>query len=264
MNNQDIIVQEQNGGFMSVRTIAEAERCAEIIAKSSFCPKGMMDKPGDVLVALQMGQELGLKPMQALQNIAVINGRPSIWGDAMLAVCRQSLDFEFIKEDYDELKKAFICTVKRRNEPECIRTFSMEEASQAGLLKKDGPWQTYPKRMLQMRARGFALRDAFPDLLRGIISKEEAQDMPKDRVDYSKMKVVEAIATEDQLLDLREKMYEAESKESDICNWLKIDKLEQISLSQWREVMKMLVKKIKKKSLDSLEINQIEDAQIIE
>ena len=109
-----------NSGFMNVATLEQALQCSEYIAKSSFCPKSFAGKPGDVLVCLQMGQELGLKPMQALQNIAVINGRPCLWGDAMLAVCRQSPYFEYIKEQYDKKDNAYTCIIKRRDEPEFI------------------------------------------------------------------------------------------------------------------------------------------------
>ena len=268
MSNQEIVTQE-NSGFMQVNTLEAAIKCSELIASSSFCPKGYMGQPGNVLVALQMGQELGLKPMQALQNIAVINGRPSLWGDAMLAVCRQSKDWEFIREDYDEGAKSFICTVKRRNEPEVVRSFSMDEAKTAGLLGKDGPWKTYPKRMLQMRARGFALRDCFPDMLRGIISKEEAEDMPAEKVNYSSHKGITIDGSAyavgiHELEKVREKIESSESKEIDICQHLKIECLEEMSLNQWSEICRILDKKIaKKRKSDELEINKIFEAEIV-
>lgn len=155
-------------------TFAEAEKYATMIARSSFCPQGFKGNPGDVLIAVQMGNELGLKPIQALQNIAVINGKPSIYGDAMLALVKNHPDYEWMKEEGDE--KAAVCTIKRRNEPERVVTFTRNDAEIAGLWGKAGPWKTYPKRMLQMRARGFACRDAFPDALKGLISEDEARD----------------------------------------------------------------------------------------
>ena len=57
----------------------------------------------------------------------------------------------------------------------------MADAKTAGLIGKQGPWTQYPKRMRQMRARAFALRDVFPDVLRGMPVAEELQDMPKER-----------------------------------------------------------------------------------
>ncbi len=256
MNNQELTVQEkqmQNSGFMQVNTLESAIKCSELIATSSFCPKGMIGRPGDVLVALQMGQELGLKPMQALQNIAVINGRPSLWGDAMLGVCKQSSEYEYIREDFDEATKTAICTVKRRNEPEVIRTFSETDAKTAKLWGKEGPWTTYPKRMLQMRARGFALRDAFPDTLRGIVSVEEAEDLPLERRDYSHISGVTINAKANEVVDetmisvLKDKIEQSDSKWDEISKFIKVDVIEALTVIQWKELCRLLSKKISKK-----------------
>jgi hypothetical protein len=162
--------------------LKEAIEISGIMAKSDFVPTAYRGKPGNIIVAIQMGTELGLQPMQALQNIAVINGRPTLWGDAMLAIIKAHKSFEWIKEDEKEViaqNKKAACTVKRRGQEAITRTFSMEDAERAGLIKRSGSngcWATYPERMLQMRARSFALRDAWPDLLRGMQVREEVED----------------------------------------------------------------------------------------
>jgi hypothetical protein len=66
--------------------------------------------------------------------------------------------------------------IKRRDRSAVVRTFSEADAKKAGLWGKSGPWAQYPARMLQMRARGWALRDAFPDALKGLGIREEVQD----------------------------------------------------------------------------------------
>ncbi len=174
----EITTQKQTFS-LAPKDLDEAMRFADMLASASIVPKDYIGKPGNVLVAIQWGMELGLQPMQAMQSIAVINGRPSLWGDAMLALVKAHPAFEWIKEDCDG--NIATCTVKRRGEPEVTQSFSLEEAKKAGLTGKQGPWTQYPKRMLQMRARGFALRDAFPDALRGVISAEEAHDTPAER-----------------------------------------------------------------------------------
>lgn len=157
----------------------EAMEFAGLLAKSDIVPKDYQGKPGNVLVAIQWGMEIGLQPMQAMQNIAVINGRPSIWGDAMIALVRACPAFEYITETQTD--KEATCIIKRKGEPEAVRTFSMEDAKKAGLMGKSGPWTQYPKRMMQMRARSWALRDVFPDVLKGMICAEEAMDTcPRD------------------------------------------------------------------------------------
>jgi hypothetical protein len=152
----------------------EAMEFAGLLAKSDIVPKDYQGKPGNVLVAIQWGMEIGLQPMQAMQNIAVINGRPSIWGDAMIALVRACPAFEYITETQTDREAT--CVIKRKGEPEAVRTFSLEDAKRAGLLGKSGPWTQYPKRMMQMRARSWALRDVFPDVLKGMICAEEALD----------------------------------------------------------------------------------------
>lgn len=174
----EVTAQKQNFS-LAPKDLNEAMRFADMLASSSIVPKDYVGKPGNCLVAIQWGMELGLQPMQAMQSIAVINGRPSLWGDAMLALVKAHPAFEWIKEECDG--SVAICTIKRRGEPEVVQSFSLEEAKRAGLTGKPGPWTQYPKRMLQMRARGFALRDAFPDALRGVVSAEEARDTPAER-----------------------------------------------------------------------------------
>lgn len=165
------------------QTLTEAIQFAEIIAKTDLVPQQFKGKPGNILVAIQMGLDLGLAPMQALQNIYIVNGRPTVWGDAMLALVKGHPACEDIQEnDIETIKKnkKATCKVKRRGQAWVTRNFSQEDAVKAGLWDKSSPWKQYPERMLQMRARSWALRDSFPDALKGIQMKEEAQDIPVD------------------------------------------------------------------------------------
>jgi hypothetical protein len=157
-------------------------RFSEILASSTMVPRDFQGKPGNVLVAIQWGREVGLGPLQALQNIAVINGRPSIWGDAALALVRGHPDCASVQEGAEgegDARHGW-CEVTRRGEQPQRRTFSIADAKRAGLWGKAGPWTQYPDRMLQLRARGFAIRDVFPDALRGVLTREEAEDTPPE------------------------------------------------------------------------------------
>lgn len=174
----ELTIQGEPTFSLSPRNLAEAMEFAKIIASSDMVPKDYVNKPGNVLVAVQTGAELGLKPMQSLQGISVINGRPSIWGDAMRALIISHPEFEDLQEDKQDTQ----CTVtlKRRGRSAVVSTFTMEDAKKAGLAGKSGPWQTAPKRMLQMRAFAFAARDLFADALKGIKSTEELRDYPAE------------------------------------------------------------------------------------
>ena len=160
-------------------------RFSVAVSKSGLAPKGIQSTEA-ICVAIQMGLEVGLTPMAALQNIAVINGRPSLWGDAQLAVVRGTGELEEFEEwyedrgarlprnpaDYTDATTA-VCRVKRRGYKPHEVSFSVADAKRANLWSKDGPWRQYPARMLKMRARAFALRDEFGDSLRGMLSAEE-------------------------------------------------------------------------------------------
>ncbi|KAA8419974.1 recombinase RecT [Acetobacter pomorum] len=177
-------------------TFGELMAFAKMAAASDLMPKDYKGKPENIMIAVQMGSELGLAPMQAIQNIAVINGRPSIWGDAMLALVRGSGKCASVREYFEgegDNTRA-VCVVKRVDGDEVTGDFSIADAKRANLFGKQGPWQQYPRRMLQMRARGFALRDAFPDVLRGLISGEEAQDIPAKPVDVTPRQTQQRVA----------------------------------------------------------------------
>lgn len=188
-----LIVQEQNGFAMSPISFSEAVKFAELMSQSDFVPKAFIGKPGNILVAIKMGHDLGLNPMAALQNIAVINGKPSIYGDAMIALVRASALCEYVHEEVDKSTDnwAGICRTKRRGEPEREERFDIAQAKKASLWGKQGPWSSYPERMLKMRARGFLLRDVYADILCGLITQEEAEDYPTVTVKEIKKSVIE-------------------------------------------------------------------------
>lgn len=161
------------------RDAAEAFSLAKMLAESDLVPKDFKNKPQNVLVCMMWSHTLGIPVVQGLQYIAVVNGRPSMYGDGLLAVCMSSGKLESIDEEIKDVNGSLVatCTVKRRGMNARTSVFSQEDAKKAGLWSKSGPWSQYPKRMLQMRARGFALRDVFPDVLSGISSAEEQRDI---------------------------------------------------------------------------------------
>ena len=175
-----------NYGAQGVKlaSLEDAFRFANAIVASGFAPRGM-EKPEAVLVAIQLGAELGLTPMAALQNTAVINGRPAIYGDAALALVRASGLLEsFNEEEVGEAGKdsfGIKVTATRRDGSKGSETFTVADAKAAKLWGKAGPWTDYPRRMLKFRARGFVLRDVFGDVLKGLRTAEEVRDYPEER-----------------------------------------------------------------------------------
>lgn len=174
----------KNTGVM-ISSAEELWVFAKTVSGSGLVPKSLRT-PQDVFVAVQSGMEVGLAPMAALRSMAVINGRPSLFGDALLGVCYGTGLVESFKEELQIIEGdggiTAVCSVKRRGIADIyVSTFSVANASRAGLLpgSKGSPWASYPERMLKMRARGFALRDAFADVLSGVGFYEEQADIER-------------------------------------------------------------------------------------
>jgi hypothetical protein len=205
MNQQTAVIKQEpkapvpvGARGIQIHDIEGLYRFATAVSKSGLAPKGI-ETPEAILVAVQMGLEVGLTPMAALQNIAVINGRPSVWGDAQLAIVRATGELEEFDEWYEVDGKRLdrnpaayndgvtaVCRLKRRNYPPAEFGFSISDAKRAGLFDKAGPWKQYPGRMLRFRARSFLLRDHFGDALKGLLSAEEAQDTSEARFTAAK------------------------------------------------------------------------------
>ena len=177
-----------------LRSFEELTEFGRQVAASGLAPKDFQGKPLACSIAIQMGLEIGLSPMQALQSVAVINGRPGIFGDAALALVRASGLLESYTQEVmgegDSMKAIVSCV---RGGEKYTSIFTVADAKRAGLwdarekvsrykdgkqyeARNDAPWFRYPGRMMMFRARGFLLRDVFPDVLKGFKTTEELED----------------------------------------------------------------------------------------
>lgn len=241
------VVNQSKNFVITPNSISEAMNYAKLIADSAFCPKEFKGKSGDVLVAMQMGAEVGLSPMQALQNIAVINGRPCLWGDAALAVVISHQCYishrEWFEGSIQEGNLTAFCAITRKNNEEYIKSFSMDDAKKANLWGKAGVWQQYPSRMLQMRARAFCIRDKFADALRGINLREEVEDY-----EIKPVKNVRPITINSKSYTKREEPQKVEviEEKTDELGLLKAEFLEAITRCNTEDQLKTVFDEIKK------------------
>lgn len=151
--------------------------CTAVVNSRTFKD---IDTPEVALIRLQAGLELGLTPIWSLTNVMVVNGRPSVWGDALLGLVLNHKDCEDVIETFEGTgdNLVAICEVKRKGRLPVKREFSVADAKRGGLYTKNqSVHNTYPKRMLQMRARSWACRDSFADVLRGLGVIEELRDI---------------------------------------------------------------------------------------
>jgi hypothetical protein len=165
------------------KTFDEVQRIAQmVVAAGMFKATDKNQAVAQATMALMQGLEIGISPMQAANGIAVINGRPCIWGSlvpALIWKAGHKIE-EWIEEEDTDKMVAFCKITRSDNDIVITRSFSVKDAKAAGLLDKPGPWKQYRKRMLAMRARGFAANDGVPDVLRGMYTVEEMQDVREE------------------------------------------------------------------------------------
>lgn len=183
MSNQTQLAKNKAGAGMYLPdNKSDAYKLAASFSKSGFCPAAYRNKPDDVYLAMAYGAQIGLNPLLAVQNIAVVNGKPAVYGDALTAIAQGHKETEEYEDGYTETGAAF-CKIVRKGRT-IYREFSEEDAKRAGLWGRN-TWAQYPKRMLLWRARGWAVRDAYADVLMGLWSVEEASDAPKEPIDVT-------------------------------------------------------------------------------
>ena len=162
------------------QTAGEAElkmqmELAKTLAVSSLLPQPLRGKPADVLVTVMYGRELGLSPMQSIQGIYVVNGRPSMSGQLWLAKVRQAGHRVTVKAD----DKKAVCTITRGDTgEEHTEEFTYAEAERAKLTGKD-VWKSWPKRMLTWRAVSNCATVICPEVALGF----EVTEFVKDEVE---------------------------------------------------------------------------------
>lgn len=135
------------------------------LAESNLVPRTLQHKPSDIMVILLAGREIGVPPVMALSKIHVIDGRPSMSAELMLALVLRS-GHELVIAHTDHLS----CTVEARRrgaQKSSSFQFSMSDAETAGLAGKQ-VWKAHPAAMLRARAISAACRAVFPDVLMGI------------------------------------------------------------------------------------------------
>ncbi len=161
------------------RNLEEARALAQSLVKSGLLGKAV-PTPEAALAIMIAGRELGLPTMQALRGVYVVEGKPSLSADLMVALVRRSglADYLRIVESTPE---RCVYETRRRGDPAPVRVeWTMDMARRAGLAKRQ-PWEAYPATMLRHRAAAELCRAVYPDLLLGVYSDDEAEDIRRSR-----------------------------------------------------------------------------------
>lgn len=184
-------------GFQLSPRLQEMMAMAEQLAKSKLVPMAYASNPAGIFAAIQYGKELGLPAMTSLQNIAVINGKPTLGTDMFLALAHRHKEWRGYEIEVSTVEKAvvhvyrYVAGIKKI--VKFTGTFTMEEARKAGLWRAGSPWEKWPKRMLKHRATAFALRDGFSDVLAGQYMPDEMDP------DGASMQEIQEAAAQDEM-----------------------------------------------------------------
>lgn len=185
------------------RTIEEVARIAKAVIVAGLAPNSYQGRNNEetiskIMIGVLKGAEVGLAPLTALSNICIINGRPTIWGDGAMALVQASGEVERVETAYEgqegmqgkepapnDFPDTFTAVYRiwRKGQAQPYEgRFSVKDARRAHLWgnPKRAPWIEYPRRMLMMRARAFAIRDGFADALSGLSIREEVEDLPPE------------------------------------------------------------------------------------
>ena len=227
--------------YLAPQTLGAIDQIAERLAVAGYVPKGLLGGTDRQIVArvacaIMHGQSVGLTPIQAVQGIAVINGVPSVWGDTQKALVDGSGLVEDRAEHYEGKKGGddytAVVTIKRKGRATPVTTrFSVADARKAGVWGKQGPWSQYPEQMLMNRARSFAHRNQFSDVLKGLHSAEEMQDaapidggmlqteMPRVSASKAAMEQATAMARESRAAAEAPAAPVEEAQDAEIVDW---------------------------------------------
>jgi hypothetical protein len=156
-------------GEVSVDSWNVMRQQAETLVKSGFLPVAI-NTPEKALAIMQKGKELGIPPMEAMSSINVIQGKPSVSPQLMLALARRTGELEDLQMDVSD--KVANVTVKRKGQSQYTTTFGIKEATDLGLIGKDN-YKKQPGVMFQWRALAQNLRVTFPDAIAGLYLIEE-------------------------------------------------------------------------------------------
>ncbi|MBM6588809.1 recombinase RecT [Brevibacterium sp. RIT 803] len=148
-------------------TIGEKQQYAELLAQASLLPKQYQRNPANVLLAMELGQSLSIPPIQAINEVHVIEGKPSASANLIGGLVRRAGHVLRIRVDREAM--AATAQIIRNDDPDYTFevTWTMDDAKRAGSTNKDN-WKKYPIAMLKARAITEVAREACPEALMGI------------------------------------------------------------------------------------------------
>lgn len=205
-----------------------AMQMAKALASSTIVPQTFQKNDANCLIAIEQAQRLRVSPLMVMQNLYIIQGRPSWSSKFLIAAINNSEKFDMelqFEETRDKDGKPYSClawTTKNGRRVEGMEV-NMQIAKDEGWLGKNGSkWKTMPQLMLRYRAASFFSSLNCPELTMGLYTKEEMQDNDfkeypmEDLQEQVKRDIAENANSEDFVVDAEAKEVESAAVEAEV------------------------------------------------
>lgn len=169
-------MSNENALALMPKSLGEVQTLAEMLAKSDLLPEALRGKPADVAVQVMSGQELGVPPMAAIRSVHVVQGKPILSADLMVALAYGSGKCVYFKRVAETSESVTYETLRVGWDKPQQLTWTLQMAKDASLHLKDN-WRGHRRQMLAARAKAELARDAYPDVLAGVMTDDEATDV---------------------------------------------------------------------------------------
>lgn len=182
----NMVANLENGIYSSSDTFKLAYQMAQGLAQSTLVPQTFQNNPSNCLIALEQSNRLGISPMAVMQNLYIVQGKPSFSSSFVIGLINASgkydMELQFDEEEKDG--KPYACTCWTTLDGRKVNgiKITMDMADKEGWSKKNGSkWVTMPQVMLRYRAASFFARMNCPELSIGLYTKEELDDFSSDK-----------------------------------------------------------------------------------
>lgn len=188
-SKQEVAVKERvnmvanlsEGIYSSSDTFNLAYQMAKGLSQSTLVPQQFQNNPANCLIALEQSNRLNISPMAVMQNLYIVQNRPSFSSSFIIGLINASgkydMELQFDEEEKDGKPYACTCWTEKDGRKVTGIKITMDMAEKEGWSKKNGSkWVTIPQVMLRYRAASFFARMNCPELSIGLYSKEELDD----------------------------------------------------------------------------------------
>lgn len=190
--------QTKELGFGSADAFDHIQRVAQVFSKSTLVPKEYQGEAniGNVVIALEMANRMGTNPLAVMQNLYIVQGKPGWSSQFIIAAINQRGLFSPLRFRMEGTGDSRSCvayaTEKATGEILESPVVTMAMAKAEGWIDKNGSkWKTMPELMLRYRSATFFGRLYVPEVLMGIPTAEEVEDIVDITPKASKLATVQ-------------------------------------------------------------------------